>query len=80
MAQIAVPFSETTSEGEKDDNSDDARVTSNDGDPSWLEAVCTMAWQSLVLAERQKEREIVKEIKTVRERDRQREIESETER
>ena len=34
------------SEGEKDDNNDDASVTRREGDPSCLAAAVTSAWQS----------------------------------
>ena len=37
------------SEGEKEDNNDDAKVTRSAVDLSCMEAVSTIAWQSLVL-------------------------------
>ena len=46
LAHIALPLSETTSEGEKDDNSDDASVVRREDDPSCLAAAVTSAWQS----------------------------------
>ena len=43
MPQMALLLSETTSEGEKDDSKDDARVASRKGDPSCLDATVTSA-------------------------------------
>ena len=48
------------SEGEKEDNNDDAKVTRSAVDLSCMEAVSTIAWQSLVLEVR---REIESESK-----------------
>ena len=45
VTQFAIPLSLMTSEGEKDNNSDDASVLRSDDDPSCLAATVTSAWQ-----------------------------------
>ena len=45
VAQIALPLSLMTYEGEKDDSSEDASVAKREGDSSCLEATVTSAWQ-----------------------------------
>ena len=61
----------TTSEEEKEDNSDDAKVTRGAVDLSCMEAVSTMALQSLVLeVQKERMRESKRETKEEKQRKR----------